>query len=337
MKMEMHPLLVERFHLPDALAWNDFVTSGKNATFLFLRDYMDYHQDRFLDHSLMVYRDSGLMALLPCNETTDGALISHQGLTYGGFVHRRESKLVDVLSSFHAVLEYLDRQGIERLYYKAIPRFYNSLPCDEVDYALFLLDARLYRRDCALVINLDDRLPYQKGRKSEVSKARRSGVTTRRDSDFTMFWHHILAPQLESRYDVAPVHSLEEMTLLAERFPDNIKLFGAYLEGQIVAGSVIYETPTVAHAQYLAVSEEGRRVGALDYLFAWLIKDIYCGKKHFDFGICNEAEGRRLNHGILNWKQGFGARSYAHDFYEVLPRKRDQLEGVLDGRSPSGG
>ena len=29
--------------------WNNFVDSAKNSTFLFNRDFMDYHSDRFED------------------------------------------------------------------------------------------------------------------------------------------------------------------------------------------------------------------------------------------------------------------------------------------------
>ena len=44
-----------------------FLDTPKNATFLFRRDYMDYHRDRFADHSLMIFRGEKLAALLPAN------------------------------------------------------------------------------------------------------------------------------------------------------------------------------------------------------------------------------------------------------------------------------
>ena len=48
--------------------WDDFVKVSKNGTFLFLRAYMDYHSDRFLDHSLMFYNEKNkLIAVLPAN------------------------------------------------------------------------------------------------------------------------------------------------------------------------------------------------------------------------------------------------------------------------------
>jgi len=322
-------LMVKRWTPDFKKEWDAFVNNGKNATFLFLRDYMDYHSDRFIDHSLMIYRNQKLIALLPANLRADGKLVSHDGLTYGGFIFERDVKLTEALEGFYTTLKYLDNLGIELLLYKRIPRFFNTLPSDDVDYAFFLLEARLYRRDCAQVISFEDRLPFQKGRKSEISKAKRFGITLRQDFDFKPFWNEVLIPRLRSKHDANPVHSLEEITLLAGRFPDKIKLFSAYLGDNILAGTVIYEKKHVAHAQYIAVSENGSSMGALDYLFNWLINEVYRDKKYFDFGICNENEGKSLNHGLLNWKQGFGARTNSHDFYEIITSNYYKLNNIL--------
>jgi RimJ/RimL family protein N-acetyltransferase len=321
--------LVDRYTPERRRDWDRFLMSAKNATFLFNRGYMDYHSDRFADHSLMVSRGQELLALLPANRSKDGTLVSHEGLTYGGLVVSRDATLNDVLESFHACLRYLHEEGITRLLYKRIPSFYNTIPDDEVAYALFLLEARLYRRDCALVVNRADRLRFRKGRKSEISKARRFGVRVVQEPSFDAFWEKVLVPRLESRYGVKPVHSIDEIKLLASRFPENIRQFSAYRGEEIVAGTTIYETPGVAHAQYIAVTDEGQKIGALDFLFGWLIDEHYQGKNHFDLGICNEKGGRALNEGLLDWKEGFGGRSYAHDFYEVPTANHTKLESLL--------
>jgi acetyltransferase-like isoleucine patch superfamily enzyme len=289
---------------------------------------MDYHSDRFADHSLMVFNDHELVAVLPANLNANGTLISHEGLTFGGLVVSRSAKMEDVLAYFYVVLRYLSERQISKLLYKQIPGFYNTLPDDEVAYALFLLDARLYRRDCATVVSHADRLPYRKGHKYLIKKAARLGVRIVQETSFQPFWERVLTPQLAARYGVKPVHTLEEITLLASRFPDQIKQFSAYCGDEIVAGTTIYETPTVAHAQYGAVTEKGRQIGAQACLFNSLIVQ-YKEKRFFDFGISNESEGRILNHGLLDWKEGFGARSYAHDFYEIATGNYPKLELVL--------
>lgn len=125
---------------------------------------------------------------------------------------------------------------------------------------------------------------------------------------------------------------MAEITLLAGRFPQQIRQFSAHCNGRIAAGVTVYETPTVAHAQYSAVTDEGQKAGALDFLFAWLLNERYVDKRYSDFGICNDKNGRLLNHGLLDWKEAFGGRTCVHDFYEIPTCNHPRLEPVLPPR-----
>jgi len=321
---------VGRYTFHHKTKWDRFVAAGKNATFLFRRDYMDYHQHRFQDHSLMIYHGSELVGLVPAHLAADGSLVSHEGLTYGGLVVSRVATLKHVLGCFHAVLRHLSAARISRWFYKRIPGFYNTLPDGEVDYALFLVDARLYRRDCTLTVSEADRLPFIKSRRALIKKAAALGVRIVSENSFQPFWEQVLVPQLAVRHGAKPVHTLEEITILASRFPKQIRQFSAYCGDEIVAGTTIYETPTVARAQYGAVTEMGRETGAQAYLFGWLL-DKYKNKRFFDFGTSNEDDGRVLNHGLLNWKEGFGARCFPLDFYEISTANYTKLEPMLQG------
>jgi hypothetical protein len=53
------------------------VSAAKNATFLFSHDYMNYRSDRSAGHSLMIFNDQVLVAVLPANLNANGTLISH--------------------------------------------------------------------------------------------------------------------------------------------------------------------------------------------------------------------------------------------------------------------
>jgi len=309
--------------------WDGFVAAAANATFLFHRDYMDYHRERFTDHSLMVFRGREVVALLPANLRADGILVSHEGLTYGGLVVPPQASLRLVLSSLYAVLQYLVEEGITALIYKRIPAFYASRPDDDVAYGLFLVEAALFRRDCAQVLPLPMASPFQKRRRRQINRARGIGLRLVQEPRFSPFWEQVLEPRLAARYGAKPVHSVREIAHLSNHFPQNIKQFSVYRGSEILAGITIYETPTVAHAQYIAASDCGRETGALDYLLDWLIHDRYQAKKFFDFGICNENEGRTLNLGLLEWKESFGARSYSHEFYRISTLAFPRLEPAL--------
>lgn len=318
--------------------WNRFLEGSKNSTFLFHRNYVEYHSDRFTDHSLLVFDEDELVALLPANLGQPGNLESHGGLTYGGLVFSKSVSLVMTLEIFKAILEYLVFVNIECLLYKRIPRFYNSISDDEVDYALFLVGADLYRRDCALVIDMQDRLPITRRRQREIRKAERAAVKIVETNDYSAFWLNVLTPRLEGRFGVKPVHSLTEIELLASRFPNCIRQFVATQDGCVLAGITIFETEQVAHVQYSAMTEAGQRCGALDSLVHTLLDQTFCHKRYFDFGISNEDGGRRLNFGLLDWKEGFGARSSVHDFYRIRTNEHHRLDTALpDYRAVSNG
>jgi hypothetical protein len=317
---------VERYGPDRKAEWDAFVRTAKNATFLFERDYMEYHADRFVDYSLMIFHGKKLMALLPGNLDADGTVASHGGLTYGGLILPPSVSLLKMMACFYASLRHLCEQGIAKLYYKQIPSFYCTISNDDMTLLLGLLKAKMRQRDTSVVINQANRIPFRKGRKSEISKARRFGVRLTEEFDFSLFWERVLIPRLARRYGVAPVHTVEEMTFLASKFPENIKQFSAYFGGQIVAGTTIYEMPGVAHTQYIGVSALGKRTGALDYLMSWLIDERYRHKHYFDFGTCKKGDRRTLNYGLLNWKEGFGGRCYSHDIYEIATENYLMLE-----------
>jgi len=312
------------------LQWDEFLDISKNSTFLFKRDFMEYHSYKFEDYSIIIFEKEKIVGLLPANIVGKKVLISHQGLTYGGFVFRKDEKLNNILKYIYFTLKFFSEKGIEILKYKSFPRFYNVIGCDEVDYSLFLLGAKLYRRDTAIAISLRNRIDFQKRRERAIRKAKKLHVRIAEENSFTLFWNEVLTPNLKERFGVNPVHSLDEINFLGSHFPDNIRQFNAYLNDKIVAGTTIFETTSVAHAQYISSSEEGRKNGGIDLLFSQLIENVFSDKDYFDFGICNEEDGKRLNHGLLDWKEGFGGRAYSHDFYEIGTINYPLLEKVIN-------
>jgi hypothetical protein len=296
--------------------WNAFVRQSRNGTFLFERNYMDYHADRFEDASLVFRNTAGHpVALLPASRA--GAHVSsHGGLTYGGLVLGSEARTRGVLCLLEDGLDHYRRAGITSVLYKCVPRIYHRLVSEDDLYALFRLGATLVRRDVSSTVQPASRPSPQARRGRGARKARKAGVKVERSGDFASFWL-LLEQGLLGRHGVRPVHTVEEISLLAERFPHHIKLFLAFDGATAVAGTVIYETPFVAHAQYIGSDERGREVGALDLLFDDLIGAVYRDKPYFDFGISTEADGAELNDGLIEYKEGHGATATVHDFYRI--------------------
>ncbi|SEA02066.1 hypothetical protein SAMN05443667_101634 [Flavobacterium gillisiae] len=296
--------------------WNAFISKAKNASFLFHRNFMEYHSDRFQDYSLLIFEEEKLIAVLPANRVGT-TVYSHQGLTYGGLVYEEQTKLASVIAIFSAILLFLDQNGIEKMHIKTVPSIYHTKPSEEIQYALFLADAKLARRDTLSVIDLLQENTVAKGRKSSLKKATQNDLVIKEESDFEQFWNKILIPNLSERHNAKPVHTLEEITHLNELFPGNIIQFNVYHNDVIVAGATVFESTTVTHCQYISKFETNQTLSSLDFLFNFLVHKRFAKKRFFDFGSSNENQGKKLNEGLTYWKESFGASTIVHDFYEV--------------------
>ncbi|WP_232729139.1 GNAT family N-acetyltransferase [Ulvibacter sp. MAR_2010_11] len=289
---------------------------------------MEYHSDLFEDYSLMLFNGKTLVALLPANRK-ETVVYSHQGLSYGGLILSKKVKFKEVLSIFKELLCFLNAEGIATLQLKTIPKIYHKHPADEIDYLLFLTEADCFRTDLSSTIDLHTPLKIQSNRLEGVKKAEKNNLSIKEGSHFETFWNEILTPNLQDRHNALPVHSLAEIEQLAAKFPKNITQFNVFKEGAIVAGATIFETETVAHVQYISANAEKQQLGSLDYLFHFLITERYKQKKYFDFGISNVNQGKNINDGLLYWKECFGARSIAQQFYEIKTLNYSKLEAVF--------
>ena len=307
---------VEKYTKENRLAWDTFISGAKNATFLFARDFMEYHSDRFTDYSLLVYKDDLLYAVLPANIVGD-KLYSHKGLTYGSLVLSKSAKLLYTFEAFKALLAFLDAKAISSLELRNIPTFYNTMPSDELSYFLFKANATLIKRDALMVIDTSTKIKFQKNRREGINKAKRNGLTIAVEHNFEGFWNEILIPNLQQKHGVAPVHSLEEIQLLAAKFPDHIKQVNVYKDNVIVAGTTLFLTKTTIHPQYVSGNSDKNAFGSLDLAYDYIINHFDSSKRYFDFNISSEENGTALNSGLIFWKESCGARTYVADNYLI--------------------
>jgi hypothetical protein len=324
----MKNLTVKKYDQNDYKIWNDFVSQAKNATFLFHRNFMEYHKDRFEDFSLLIFEEEKLRAILPANKNGN-TVYSHQGLTYGGLVYKDETKQTAVIEIFQTVLSFLNENSFEKLYLKTIPSIYHLKPSDEILYTLFLADAKLTRRDSLSVIDLAQEKSISKIRKRGIKKALLNKLIIKEEAGFELFWNEVLIPNLDNKHNAKPVHSIEEMNYLQSLFPENIHQFNVYFEDKIVGGTTVFETETTAHCQYISKNPNIEDLGSLDFLFQYLIHERFAHKRFFDFGISNENQGKNLNEGLTYWKESFGASTIVHDFYEVETSNYTKLNGIF--------
>ena len=308
-------IVVKEYNSELKSEWNTFVSSAKNSLFMHNRDFMEYHKDRFEDNSLMFYDDEELLALLPANKKDD-SLVSHGGLTYGGFITNIKMKEYKMLECFDVLKSYMKAKGFSTFIYKTIPYCYYTNPAQEDLYALFRNEAKLLKIEPASVIDFRYPIKLPKGRKAQIGRAKREGVTIELSEDFNTFIA-LENSVLSEHHNTKAVHTGAELALLHERFPEQIELYAAIYQGKMIAGSVVFVYQNVIHTQYLAADETAREIGALDYCISEIMSKYSSNKQFLDFGISTEDGGRVLNEGLISQKEGFGARTIAYQTWEI--------------------
>lgn len=298
-------------------AWDKFVRTSKNGTFLFYRDFIEYHADRFRDYSLMFYLNDVLVALMP-GHMEDRIFYSHKGLTYGGLIMGDKTTAANVLSIFEYLTTTFRHQGIRKIIYKAVPHIYHIRPAEEDLYALFRYKATLTSCNISSTLLLADRIKFSDLRKRGVKKALKNNLIVKKTTDYSGFWQ-ILSRNLKDKYETEPVHSLAEINYLKSKFPRNIHLFtvGNTDSSSIIGGCLVFETERVAHVQYVAATEEGKRLGAIDLVIDYIINTAFAHKTYFDYGTSTENGGWHLNENLIHQKEGFGARGTVYNIYTI--------------------
>jgi hypothetical protein len=304
-----------------AAEWDELIAEAPMATFLHSRRFLSYHGDRFADRSLVLRNArSRLVGVFPAaaDPSDDKRVVSHPGSSYGGVLHTGSLGGAAMIAALTAICDHYAGHGFRSLRYKPVPHIYHRRPAADDVYALTYLGAQFYRCDLSCAIDLADRARPSERRRRGERKAREHGVVVAVDADALPELWHVLEENLSTRHVVRPTHTVEEMRLLLSLFPESIRVVAARLHGEVVAGLVLFISPRVVHAQYIASSEAGREVSALDAAVEHCISlAASLGASFFDFGISTEADGRVLNAGLHTFKSEFGGGGVVHTFHDL--------------------
>lgn len=300
-------------------AWDQFCAGAVNATLLHARRFLSYHGERFKDSSVLIVESGKVVGVFPAaaSPTDPGLVVSHPGATYGGVVHQGWLTGTRMIEALTVLCEHYGNSSYQRLLYKAIPHIYTKAPAQDDLYALFRLGAQRVRCDLSCTIDLANRQAPSERRRRGLKKAQKA-VTLSSDPALLGELWAVIAQNLARKHDARPVHTLGELALLIDRFPAQITIRCALLEGRVEAGVVFFNSSYVWHAQYIAASERGYEVSALDAVFdAAITAARATGARYFDFGISNEDDGKLLNDGLYRFKAEFGGGGVAHEFWEI--------------------
>jgi hypothetical protein len=294
--------------------WEQFVSNSKNGTFHLSRNFIDYHGTKFSDYSLLAFDEEELVGVLPMNEV-EQIVYCHQGLTYGGWVLSHNIRLDEFQKLFVSFLQHLEVNGIEQLHYKTIPFMYHQVPAQEDVHMLFLAGAKCTGQHVNPVVIPFEVPKFQERRVRGMKKAVKEGVRIEASENIDAYY--TIVEDLLKAYDSKPAHSREEILDLKRRFPNEIILHAAFVGSEMCGGILCFETPNCVRFQYIASTVEGKEKGALDLLFATLIRETFSKKNYIDFGTSTNNQGASLALGISQQKEGFGARTSVQPIYTL--------------------
>lgn len=307
---------VRKYIPADYPRWNDFISQAGNATFLFHRDFMEYHQDRFEDHSLIIEDEKNWVAVLPANRV-ENVIHSHQGLTYGGLVFKEDLGGNTVIILLASLLDYLKRNHFKTFFVKPILSFYCHKIFTGIECLLIHKKAELYRKDMNLTISFKENYTVSKSKLKHFRRVAALGLEIRQDNDFRAFWSEVLEQRLLEKHNAKPIHSVDEIMYLHSKFPENIKQYNVYFEGEIIAGITLFIFKNGVKSQYGATTAVGEKMRALDFLFITLIHGYQDKMAFFDMGTVAENNELGYNPGLLKQKEELGCSIYAQDYYSL--------------------
>ncbi len=314
---------IERYEEKFQDVWDEFVGGANNGTIFHTRKFLNYHPpDRFEDQSLIFRKDGRIIALFPATvryEHHRRILTSHRGASYGGLVTKFNLAIRDAFRLVDALQQYAadnDFQGIEMT---PPPVIYYLRPSNYVDFALVKNGFGYRKREISSVIPLtfseNEILPtFSPESRRAVRRAVKLGVRVRESDEYDVFYQ-ILKKNLKMRHNVQPTHSLDELLLLRDIFPDRIKLFGAYVGDEMVAGVVIFNcNERVVLAFYISHNEDRQQYRGVNCLFYEIIKWAIQNKfGYLDFGIFTV--DMEPNWGLGRFKESFGAQGVFRDTF----------------------
>lgn len=310
--------------------WDEFIENEAiNGTFLQSRLFLNYHkQGRFEDASLMFVDGEKLLAVCPaCVIFENGKKIfySHMGSSYGGIVYSHEMQRVEKMS---ALLDCLEVYLQENQFAKCILRQTMNLLCKEpqdiLDFLMFFKGYTDYK-ELNIYIDYEKYLPnviqnFSKMKKRNTKKCIRDGFTLRQlctIEEITCF-HNILIKNLQ-KYGKTPVHSVDELMDLKKRFGDRIEFYGAFLNGKMLAGTMVFLFQRVkcAHTQYLAADLDYNRINPMTFIY-YKMAELFQQKnyRYLSWGIATEHLGEGINYNLANTKEEFGSQHIVQHTYE---------------------
>ena len=317
---------IKKFSNNNCATWDSFVLEANNGTLFHLRKFLSYHpEDRFIDHSVEIYKKNTLLSVLPAADiiiNDKRMLVSHPGSSYGSFISKEELSIKDAVGMVSKLIDYASKEGFKGIQLTIPPVFYSQRLSNYIEYSLLLNGFDYSRRDVTSILTIESSEnkilnKFKPSHQRALRKSKKLGVTTRITGRVDEFFS-MLKNNLKIRHGVDPTHSLKELTSLIKLFPDSINIFGSFYDKQMIAGVLnIIVKEGVALAFYISHKKDFQELRPLNLLFFDIFKwGLKNNIKIYDFGTFTDKG--IANMGLGRFKESFGASGVFRDTFKIL-------------------
>ena len=292
--------------------WDTVTRKAVNGHFMFERNYMDYHADRFDDHSLLFYddrvhSDREPVAVLPAHRK-GGDLISHQGLPFAGLLWTEDVRMNAMAESVQALIDHMTKHDLSRLIYSPVPAPYKRFHDDEDIYQIERAGAVVAGTKVGCSARIGSNPGISKNRREIVNRAARRGLRFETRIPLADSYG-IISNCLQEKFQKRPVHTLAELELLTQRYPKAIRCDGVFHEDDLVHSIITFHSDTCVRAQYTGGTNRGRDMHAQDFAFVSLVDAPEMQGRWFDFGTSMNPDTGDLQSKLHWYKETLGGRA----------------------------
>jgi len=298
----------------DYKKWINLFKKADGATIFHHPLFLAYHNNRFNEEHLGVFKGEELIALIPLAIANNSAK-SPYGASYGGFISIKNftySKSREIVTLF---LDHLRNQEVKDITIIPSLGIYYKNYDETFLFAMMEQGFRIVNSDISSVVRLDSEPLFNAKLRNISKKSQNLGVEIKFkvSSNIDDFW--LLMEKTFSKHKKVPTHTKKEYMDLTQKFPQNIYCNIAYLNDIPVAGMGVFEiNSNTMMSFYLCMDDEYKDTQALTFLVKETIYDAKIrGFKSFDFG--TSSVNMKANPNVFKFKENFGAVGFFRHTY----------------------
>lgn len=308
--------------------WDDFIFKSNNGTIFHTQQFLNYHQNKkFINHSLLFFDKDTLIAVLPAATNNNNKILhSHPGASFGGIVYGQNLNFAIYNNIISCLEQYCLENRFDRIKLINTPNIYHQIKDESFNYLLQwrgFIQKETYISHYLKNDFQNETLGLLNKRKQRYIKSiiQNNNFSHVINENFNLFYPILL--ESKKLFKTTPTHSLEELLILKEIFPQKIHLLLFYQNKTVVGGSVIFfTTQNTALIFYNAINPKYKQEHLATFqLYQCMRFAKKNNKKILDFGVSHNPETKNSltpKPSLIQFKEHFNTKGVLRVVYEKI-------------------